>query len=1450
MTSNTRSGGRDDQRPPCPPCPPGGIEGLPPLEDRGMEVLLRRGGEGVAVASGGRLALYRLCRSGDGWTAELDCEHALGGEVAALAETSSGMVLAASRDADRTWLTLIDDDGARPLAELAGRAVHVAAGRRTAAVALRRPGRAGAAILSVDLRSGETATLADSASAEVELSFGQRGDVLILADRRRGQLNRIALTRPCDDGDREPPKDPRPDPDRPKNPDGTKPGCDCHGTPGTPGGPGAPGGSGTPGGPGTPGDPPRPKDPDCRPGGGWVPGDCHDWIATGHMVIRHPRCDPNEQPCKTRLDFVPGKLTVVGRHLLAVDGKGRRATLLDQANLRTVWNRSFGRRGAAFFAAERAAHFLTYRRDRRVWQAETLVEFAPWQRPFGTFHPAPAESITFHGHNPDGIPPAPDPQLGVKKVLCVPVTEPGQAFTDPDCANFGAFMRPNSFNIVNDYYDETSFGQLDMQIDMFGLDVGPIGKPIVMPNSFRSYFWPPYKAGGMIATEASGANPYEVRLDGTESLTLKVDPRTGPTDDLPVPFCALGLSKSYDPFPVSLNFTGAETADLDVETASGSSFLLHLDFTAAAIDIESGDVQAGLDAVAAYLDGVIAAAEAAAGVPGGDPLFEPVEVRRVKASGQDFGSLDINLRLRPDGAGKGRVDVTGQSGLGLIGFTTPLLGLFSLPTDKNALDAYLERALRQAETDFGYDFATRRFGGTTVGFDNGTGTVTTTLTIETAIGGDGSVISVASQSGLEALGFDNAVTDPGISDPNSANALKDSEGFMDDFFTAIVDRLGGAVPADFFTPYVSVLVGIVGAPPGGEWGAGQPDVAGLRMFTRPRTAKYIPDDSIQLYSRYIGTIFDATPDNATLAHELGHALGLGDLYYLSGFRDDLQYMGGWSMMDSHSNMPHFGGYHKYVLGWLPEARVVPTELPNPMGPTVQDALLVPVEYWDAGMEAAVRAVYPGTVPIGQLISIDLGGDGVQFDLVEARQAGVNYSKSLPSGTGLLVTNAIDPADDTRYAEANLYRRKQHRLNTGSDLQAAGDSFDLAAAPELPAVGVSVEVIDVRDVIRPSATVKVFHTRVTREQADYVDLCFTEATPVYKCVDVWVDWAGDNPSADPADHHVYPEGEPQDQGEVVHYPAGGTELHWVVGRVHNRGTAPAKNVKINASKWDPPGAGDTGKKAIFRSATIDEVPAGGFVTIPLRWDVGAAEHEHQCMRLDIADWELPDDPVTAIALASDDVWLSNNWGQKNVFDFVALGASPYAPIAYDFSVTNEGVKPERAYLEPEGLAPGLKLTVTPRRRVIAPKETAIFKCLLELDDKVIDAGCRNDRAFVLWAWRENDESCERWGGCKYTVRPRKKTETRLAAWWGFDGVIPVSGGVSPDPGGGSVLVRVGFDGGEGTWRRIPLAAGGTFAFDLKSGKAKSAELVAHFEGSGDFGPSDSPLVKIEEPEPVG
>ena len=1164
-------------------------------------------------------------------------------------------------------------------------------------------------------------------------------------------------------------------------------------------------------------------------------------IEGGVVVRRDGRGE--RPPCRQRLPFAVERLERAGRFLLALTDDGTQMALLDPEVLQLLHHRSLGRGGASVVAAA-DSDFLLVRTHHPSgsWHLLDLLEVEEMIDPIHhAFPSAPVESATFVGHNAEL--PAIDParkRLGPTRVLLVPVTEAGQAFNDSTVSRFSAWMQANCFAEFADFFAEASFNQMSVDVAVLGDGVGPADGPIELPRAIRSYFWPPFFAGGVRAELEPAATPHAVVFNGNESLKLHLKPRERAPLDVMIPFSALGASREHS-FPASVVLNGTETVTLEVTDGAGSAKTLAVKFAAKTFTMAAAaDVATGLSGLAAHVQTALDAAAGAAGLASGVKLT--VKARRVKVPGRDFGRLDLDISLAPGpGGGKGRVRLTAHNAAAL-GFNTSAPGDFTLPADTARLATRMERAVGHGASDAGFDFNSSPLGTPEVRWDPVDDKVITSIVLAGRDGGDGASASVVSTSGLDELGFGAAVAVPGVSDVNDANALKDAHALLDDIFTAAYDRLGSVKPLQSYPTlygersYDAVLIGFVGAPPTSEWGASEPDWAGLRMFTRVLTANH-KTVGASWTARFIGSELGANPDESTLCHEYGHALGLPDLYHENEHRDDLRYMDGWDLMCDHGQLPHPGGAMKYCLGWIPKRRIAGVDLPNPGGPSRTEALLVPLEWWDHGMEAAVRAAFGGTLPIVSLMAIDLGGDGLQFDLVEARQRGPLFSQGLPATAGLIVTNCLNVNDDTRYAVNDKYRRKVHRLNTGGDLRSAGDAFDLAAAPELAAVGVDVEVVATRDVARPGGAVRVFHVAVGRAQADYVDLAFTDPVPNWTCPDVWVDWVGDNPSADPADHHVYPLGTPHDQGEVVRTPTNGPEPHWVVGRIHNRGTAPAKNVKVNAYKSDPPGTGDRGNFVLFDVETLSEVPAGGFVTLPLKWEVQPGENRHQCLRLEIADWELPLDPTGVMALASDDLWTSNNWGQKNVSTFTPASHSPYDPVEFEISINNDGTRRERAYLEAEGLPLGMTLTVTPRRATIAAGRTKVFRCTLDLDEHIIGAGCHNDRMFEIVTWRETPESCERWGGCRYVVRPRKRAVVDTWAEYG-SGTLYLGGQVRPNPGGGQVHVQVTPDDKEPIWLRTQLEYSGDFYTSAPVPPHHRVEIIADFDGNAAFAPARS------------
>jgi hypothetical protein len=591
------------------------------------------------------------------------------------------------------------------------------------------------------------------------------------------------------------------------------------------------------------------------------------------------------------------------------------------------------------------------------------------------------------------------------------------------------------------------------------------------------------------------------------------------------------------------------------------------------------------------------------------------------------------------------------------------------------------------------------------------------------------------------------------------------------------------------------------------------------------------------------------PDIALMCHEIGHGIGFRDLYSATGYREDLAYLGDWAIMCNHWNKPHHCGYHKQEAGWITSDRVITIPPADPMAPSTTEALLIPIELWDNNYPADARAAFGAdpSMPVVQLVQLDLGGDEAVYDLIEARQKGVQFSQQLPTTPGIIMTNALEPYDDQRYAFNGNYRRELQLLNPDNILQNPGDSFDLGKAPALPAAGITVTVID-RKLVRDA---NVFHVKVDRKNTAFIDLYFSSADPYYKNPDLYVDWAGDNPSKKPEDHDTYPLGQPTDQGDDVRIPPQGTELHWIVARIRNRGGVQAEQVKLDYRMCVPPGGGDrSGNFQLMGSVTLDQVPSGDVPVFGVfEWDVPAGFGGHTCLAVEVADYKIPRDS-DGTALATADVWLANNHAQKNVDHFVPLQHSPYAPTEFLYSVHNDAPRVEYAYLEPDGLPYGMKLTVTPRGQFVNPKTSVLFRCTLELDDTIIDAGCRSDRQFRLVTWRREAESTTRWGGVQYKVSPRKGVAVTLSGWWNYGNTVHLDGKIAPDPGGGTVRLWLAFSGVDAVWIPVAAGTGGTFAWDGTSPAGSTTlNAVARFEGNATYGPAESPMVTINQPPPL-
>jgi M6 family metalloprotease-like protein len=1206
----------------------------------------------------------------------------------------------------------------------------------------------------------------------------------------------------------------------------------------------------------------------------------------------------DDRPCdekqRAKLNWSATELFVKKNYVVALAAGSRRMAVLDK-NLNLVFERFLGNHNTTVLKGDSTTNELllyTPKKHRieafRLDLYDRLIPGLPADQGLSAnpLPPHPVDPAVYYGRRTEAA--GANPHL---RVAVFTITEPGQAFNDPNQTNLVNGLTSNVFETVNDYYEECSFGELQAELPVFGHDFGGTRQPLVLPEAFANYFYDDFTPGG-IETVMPGDMMNPLRFDGTETLELQTDPRVGAAKAYTLPFAALWLRKVHATFPVTVEFDGTESAVWNLTDQEGNAHVLNLDFPVFSATLnQGGDEAAFLTSLADYLTTTVRAAEN--DLPGNPTLLEDVEIRRIRTdtSNDHFGRLQTRIAVRPvanpaDFVEKGTVVIASMAGT-TDGFTES--GWSILSTVPGSMDSvgnvssYFLEAINAGLRDQGdgVGLSTAQLSITpSVSFDGVADEFSIRINLTNSSGGSGAEISLTNATNLTGSGWESATEVTGSdSNVDNQNTMRYSGKLANDIFTAALAHLRATTALnrnqlqDLFADFDGMMIGFVGSAPGAEWDAANPnDKNRLRMFVRGNTATDqnppAGEDPIQMStSTLIGQrmwLFDP----GVMAHELGHAIGLPDLYRKSGRRDDVGYIGSWGMMGGgNGNLSHFCGWSKWVKGWIAEdadpdvSQVIDVPMPEATGTSVTETWLFPVEYFDDSIMDDVRDQVGGSVPINQLMKVNIGSDGGVFDFVELKAPGTNFSQNLPGPPSIIITSVLDPDIDRRWAVNGLYRASVHPINDGTELRSIGDSWDFASGKEFPVKGTKIEIIDTQTI--RGGTIPVFRVRIAREQAEFIDLYFQDNSPSWRSPDIWVDWPGDN--VDPADHRVYPVGTPTSQGEAVRFPSEGVEPHFLVTRVHNGGNVMAENVKVRWFLCDPPGSGDDGRWVQQDTKTIPEIGPGDNATLPFTWNVNAATNDHQCIRTEIIDWTIPDavDPDTGdtVQLASDDVKLQNNSAQQNVFDFEALTASPYEAYEFEFQVHNSYVKNEIAVLLPEALPYGSKLTVIPAEAVIEPGKSFIFKCVLELDDSIITPDCKNDQGFKLTAWRRADEADENWGSCFYFVRPRYKTKViqkRLyfkgegVVLWGELKLLAQDGPKFSELPQLSIRSRFVFTDPKGTervvWRNGQVNSAGFFTIDatnLDLGIIRKATAQTWFDRTDRLGSSVSDITVWEQ-----
>ena len=1445
--------------------------GLPILDHKTIALLKADGN--VVVANGSQVTVYK--ENGDLW--RLHCDWKFEHEVTAIADSRAGLLIAAGGR-----IHCAKHQHIHVAAQVDGVVVSMVAVGMSAHVAVGRPGRLDGSLVEIDLAQSLIISERSLRSSHVALSTDSTASYLGIADGETFRTISLMTAHPC------PPAN-TPDPQRPAPPTPNDPGCPCKCEDGT--------GDHDPN-PNPAADPPSrpaPSDP-CDPGTAGVPTPGGGRVVGGgDGVTKHPPGPSRPwDPCRSHLFFQVDRISVAGSYLLVSDQASRNVAVLASEDLQVLHQAQF-RKGAVVLSHPTEPRMLIFDRRSSIWSDTSLEEIArfPIDRVPEIDPHVLNEDVTFTGNPLPVLRGTRASAIGIKNVLVLPALDPAQSFNDADLPKLADYLKRTAFSHVEDYYREVSFNKLtNVNFFVYGVNGVGTGGPLRLPKPVAEYYNPPYIGGHIDLIKPGLSFPATLVFDGRESMTLNVQPQTGgrAASTLNVKFCAILAAGSHPLYPAQVQFAGTETGAISVKRPNGSNATLNLVFTPLTINIAGdGELAAKLPQIETYLDGVIAAAETAAGIT--SRLFKRPVVKRVNQDDHGLGLLVTSITHTATTGAKLEVSSVSYSGTSdPFGLKSAFAGKMTVTAGANLkLQTYLDFVTVLAQEDAGFNVNQRRLATDPVIEAKGS-TLTSQIFIVEEDGGPGATISASNIVEMGTL-FDSANPIPNTNvTAGRSNTPKDGNdglsGLLDDVYTAAVDRL--AAPGKhlekkddinkFFQPYEAVIVIMLNSAktsttdpnfvrPSEMWNAGPSSWNGFRAVESPTTAHFRPNPKeIQFFSNWNLLPLEVPPPYLTFCHEFGHALGFGDLYKReAGYRDDLIYMDNWSIMGNDGSGSHHCGYNKWQAGWITDDRVKTLPVPANDTPVPTEVLLVPVEFWQGdSIIAKARTAFskPG-IDVVQLVELDLGGDADVFGLIEARQKGIvhpdgfSWSQTLPAEPALLVTNCIVYWDPTRYAFEHKYRASVHPLHEPNQLRNAGDSFDLARGKEFPAKGIEVSILDRKTI----EGVEVFHVKVVRKQShDFIDMYFSTPPPdaYYKNPDLWVDWAGDNgpggktSSSNPNDAHIYPIDEPRDQGEKIRVPDSGNELHWMVARVRNVGNVRAEQVKINFSLCEPPGAGDRGNFKVRDSVLVPVVNPTGRdnpIFVKSAWPIPAGFSGHTCILVEISDLKVPLD-ATGAALASDDVWQANNKAQKNVDQIGPSHESPFDPVEFDFSVNNSAEWPEMVYLEPEGLPYGMTLTIMPRCRRVMTHETAIFRCTLQLDDKVINASCLGDHDFRINAWRVDEESSVPWGGVEYQVRPRKRSRTGVYGSWDRSNLIEITGNVSPGNITGQVRIRLAYSGLAARWVTADIKPGGTFSYK-ETAPAGTAELLtmALFEGNKYYSESRSPEKRITPPPPI-
>ena len=417
--------------------------------------------------------------------------------------------------------------------------------------------------------------------------------------------------------------------------------------------------------------------------------------------------------------------------------------------------------------------------------------------------------------------------------------------------------------------------------------------------------------------------------------------------------------------------------------------------------------------------------------------------------------------------------------------------------------------------------------------------------------------------------------------------------------------------------------------------------------------------------------WSAKPIYATLAHELGHNMGLGDQYAKDDYSRavNARTLGAWETMADENPLPHFTLPHRMMLGWIRPAWIKLYNFAQNGGAPVNETV-------------TLQAVENCPPTAGRYAGIEIRiADGWNYYLEYRKGQGAHIGdKQLPRDSVVLMTDVISTGYAAPLTRPYILRGMDDSVLTNGDSYSETDFTD----PTYPTdFKISVSGID-----GVKADVKIEYG-VNSKPDPSIREWPASATRQYQSPDIEVQNARSLVNPD-----------------WFNVPWTGHE-NTVIAQVKNAGNLDAPGVRANfyVKDYTIGGAPET-------PLDPDTHDVNALDTVAFRTVWMPAPGEHYCIIVRIPLYQLLANPAVV------EMTERNNFAQSNYDRFISATASAASREITTVTVGNPYPKATRIYIIPNQTNPLYRTYLEHTTVYLDPGATCKLKLMFEYDPKVI------------------------------------------------------------------------------------------------------------------------------------